>query len=272
MKAVITAAGLSPKFMPYAGTIPKEMFPVGRKPAIHHVVAEAVSSGVDDILIVVGQGRRCIQDYFECGLFNKCKKDGVGKTDAVDMEGIELPPIHYITQESPNGLGNVLLCARKHVGDETFALLLGDDVVMGGDDSALSQLIMCHRGSGKMVVGVEKSQRRPPTRGAVVKGDMISPAPPTFLIDRITRKAMGHNTERMLTMGRYILPPTIFHILEEEKNRGEDDFGKLELLHAMDNIAMTEGGMAVEVEGKRYDMGSPEDVIEANRIAWKLPR
>ncbi|NIK69229.1 MULTISPECIES: UTP--glucose-1-phosphate uridylyltransferase GalU [unclassified Paenibacillus] len=250
-KAIIPAAGLGTRFLPATKAMPKEMLPIVDKPTIQYIVEEAVSSGIEDIIIVTGKGKRAIEDHFdsafelEHNLMEKGKLkllDEVQKSSRVD--------IHYIRQKEAKGLGHAVWCARNFIGDEPFAVLLGDDIV----DSKVpctKQLMDQFEQTGKSVIGVKPVPMNETERYGIVeyseKNGLLS------LVDRFIEKPAPGTTESNLAiMGRYVLTPDIFKFLsKQEKGAG----GEIQLTDAIQKLNESQGVYAYEFEGRRYDVG-----------------
>ncbi|WP_201007483.1 UTP--glucose-1-phosphate uridylyltransferase GalU [Paenibacillus glycanilyticus] len=250
-KAIIPAAGLGTRFLPATKAMPKEMLPIVDKPTIQYIVEEAVTSGIEDIIIVTGKGKRAIEDHFdsafelEHNLMEKGKLtllDEVQKSSRVD--------IHYIRQKEAKGLGHAVWCARNFIGDEPFAVLLGDDIV----DSAVPctrQLMDQFEQTGRSVIGVKPVPMNETERYGIVeyseKNGLLS------LVDRFIEKpAPGTTQSNLAIMGRYVLTPDIFKFLsKQEKGAG----GEIQLTDAIQKLNESQGVYAYEFEGRRFDVG-----------------
>ncbi|WP_435168666.1 UTP--glucose-1-phosphate uridylyltransferase GalU [Paenibacillus glycanilyticus] len=250
-KAIIPAAGLGTRFLPATKAMPKEMLPIVDKPTIQYIVEEAVASGIEDIIIVTGKGKRAIEDHFdsafelEHNLMEKGKLkllDEVQKSSRVD--------IHYIRQKEAKGLGHAVWCARNFIGDEPFAVLLGDDIV----DSAVPctrQLMDQFEQTGRSVIGVKPVPMNETERYGIVeyseKNGLLS------LVDRFIEKPTPGTTQSNLAiMGRYVLTSDIFKFLsKQEKGAG----GEIQLTDAIQKLNESQGVFAYEFEGRRFDVG-----------------
>jgi UTP--glucose-1-phosphate uridylyltransferase len=250
-KAIIPAAGLGTRFLPATKAMPKEMLPIVDKPTIQYIVEEAVASGIEDIIIVTGKGKRAIEDHFdnafelEQNLFEKGKftlLDEVQKSSKVD--------IHFIRQKEAKGLGHAVWCARNFIGDEPFAVLLGDDIV-DAEVPCTRQLMDQFEQTGRSVIGVKPVPMNETERYGIVeyseKNGLLS------LVDRFIEKpAPGTTKSNLAIMGRYVLTPDIFKFLQkQEKGAG----GEIQLTDAIQRLNESEGVYAYEFEGKRYDVG-----------------
>ncbi|CAM3386241.1 UTP--glucose-1-phosphate uridylyltransferase GalU [Paenibacillus lupini] len=250
-KAIIPAAGLGTRFLPATKAMPKEMLPIVDKPTIQYIVEEAVASGIEDIIIVTGKGKRAIEDHFdnafelEQNLFEKGKftlLNEVQKSSKVD--------IHFIRQKEAKGLGHAVWCARNFIGDEPFAVLLGDDIV-DAKIPCTRQLMDQFEQTGRSVIGVKPVPMNETERYGIVeyseKNGLLS------LVDRFIEKPTPGTTKSNLAiMGRYVLTPEIFKFLQkQEKGAG----GEIQLTDAIQKLNESEGVYAYEFEGKRYDVG-----------------
>ncbi len=266
MKAIITAAGISPELLPATKAVPKEMFPVGKKPALQHVVEEAVESGIEDIIIVTGPGRRVIEDHFDCdwGLDKVLASMELGMEFDSIKRIADQATIHYVRQREPRGLGDAILCARHHIGDEPFALLMGDDLILSTQEPVLSQLFNIHRGTGKTVVGVEEVSKKSTAAYSIVSaGEPLEFSLPSFLIHGAVDRPVPKQAPSCLALtGRYILTPPIFRFLALEASSVD---GEVKLIPALDKLLRKEGGIAVQTAGKRYDIGNPKEWMDANK-------
>ncbi|MCK9861972.1 UTP--glucose-1-phosphate uridylyltransferase GalU [Paenibacillus sp. ATY16] len=250
-KAIIPAAGLGTRFLPATKAMPKEMLPIVDKPTIQYIVEEAVASGIEDIIIVTGKGKRAIEDHFdsafelEHNLMEKGKLtllDEVQKSSRVD--------IHYIRQKEAKGLGHAVWCARNFIGDEPFAVLLGDDIV-DSEIPCTRQLMEQFEQTGRSVIGVKPVPMNETERYGIVeyseKNGLLS------LVDRFIEKPAPGTTESNLAiMGRYVLTPDIFKFLsKQEKGAG----GEIQLTDAIQKLNESQGVYAYEFEGRRFDVG-----------------
>lgn len=250
-KAIIPAAGLGTRFLPATKAMPKEMLPIVDKPTIQYIIEEAVASGIEDIIIVTGKGKRAIEDHFdnsfelEQNLLSKGKLDlleEVRKSSNVD--------IHYIRQKEPKGLGHAVWCARNFIGDEPFAVLLGDDIVEA-EVPCTRQLIEQYEMVGRSIVGVQTVPENQTDRYGIV--DPLSSDGRLCAVNRFVEKPiLGEAPSNLAIMGRYIFNPEIFNYLEEH-NIGAG--GEIQLTDAIQQLNEVEGVYAYDFEGARYDVG-----------------
>ncbi|SDN09112.1 UTP--glucose-1-phosphate uridylyltransferase [Fictibacillus solisalsi] len=251
-KAIIPAAGLGTRFLPATKAMPKEMLPIVDKPTIQYIVEEAIESGIEDIIIVTGKGKRAIEDHFdhafelEQNLFEKGKIDLLQKV----QQSSRMADIHYIRQKEPKGLGHAVWCARKFIGDEPFAVLLGDDIVQA-DKPCLKQLIEQYENTGSSVIGVQTVPEDQTSRYGIV--DPTSQNGRLYGVQNFVEKpAQGEAPSNLAIMGRYVLSPEIFHYLDkQEKGSG----GEIQLTDAIQELNKFQRVFAYEFEGQRYDVG-----------------
>jgi UTP--glucose-1-phosphate uridylyltransferase len=251
-KAIIPAAGLGTRFLPATKAMPKEMLPIVDKPTIQYIVEEAIASGIEDIIIVTGKGKRAIEDHFdhapelERNLYEKGKFDLLKEV----QYSSNLANIHYIRQKEPKGLGHAVWCARSFIGDEPFAVLLGDDIVQS-QTPCLKQLIDQYDSTGGSVIGVQSISDDETHRYGIV--DPISAEGRLFEVNNFVEKpAPGTAPSNLAIMGRYILTPEIFNFLEvQEEGAG----GEIQLTDAIQKLNIHSKVYAYDFEGSRYDVG-----------------
>ncbi|WP_138419848.1 UTP--glucose-1-phosphate uridylyltransferase GalU [Aquibacillus sediminis] len=250
-KAIIPAAGLGTRFLPATKAMPKEMLPIVDKPTIQYIVEEAIASGIEDIIIVTGKGKRSIEDHFD----NNFELEGnLVKKEKFDLlEKAKQPAkvdIHYIRQKEPMGLGHAVWCARKFIGDEPFAVLLGDDIVQS-DEPCLKQLINQYEETGGSVIGVQQVSDDETHRYGIV--DPNGQEGRRYKVDHFVEKpAKGTAPSNLAIMGRYVLSPRIFDFLEQ-KQIGAG--GEIQLTDAIQKLNVDQGVFAYDFEGRRYDVG-----------------
>ncbi|MEK4968340.1 UTP--glucose-1-phosphate uridylyltransferase GalU [Cytobacillus sp. FSL R7-0696] len=251
-KAIIPAAGLGTRFLPATKAMPKEMLPIVDKPTIQYIIEEAVAAGIEDILIVTGKGKRAIEDHFdhapelESNLREKGKIDILNKVQFAS----NLANIHYIRQKEPKGLGHAVWCARNFIGDEPFAVLLGDDIVQS-EVPCIKQLIMQYEITEKSVVGVQEVNYNETDRYGIV--DPKSSTGRMYEVNGFVEKPIkGLAPSNLAIMGRYILTPEIFGLLEKQK---EGAGGEIQLTDAIEELNKLDQTFAYNFEGKRFDVG-----------------
>ncbi|MEH6908137.1 UTP--glucose-1-phosphate uridylyltransferase GalU [Neobacillus drentensis] len=251
-KAIIPAAGLGTRFLPVTKAMPKEMLPIVDKPTIQYIVEEAVASGIEDIIIVTGKGKRAIEDHFdlapelERNLIEKEKYDLLEKV----QYSSNLANIHYIRQKEPKGLGHAVWCARNFIGDEPFAVLLGDDIVQS-ETPCIRQLINQYEETFSSVIGVQTvSDSETHRYGIVVPASQEGRR---YQVSNFVEKPKpGTAPSNLAIMGRYILTPEIFMFLDrQEKGAG----GEIQLTDAIQRLNQIQRVLAYDFEGKRFDVG-----------------
>ena len=260
-KAVIPAAGYGTRFLPATKATPKEMLPIVDKPTIQYIVEEALESGIEDILIISGHGKRAIEDHFDSAPALEHELARKGKQDLLDVvrETTDVN-VHYVRQKYMRGLGDAILCARSFVGDEPFAVLLGDDVVYHPERSALRQLIDIYEETGGSVLGCQLVSDEQVSSYGIVGGETLENRRLMRVSDMVEKPSLEEAPSRMAVLGRYIIRPEIFSILGETKpGKG----GEIQLTDALKVLAQREAVYAYDFEGKRYDLGDKLGFLEA---------
>ncbi|MCG7407950.1 UTP--glucose-1-phosphate uridylyltransferase GalU [Paenibacillus sp. ACRRX] len=258
-KAIIPAAGLGTRFLPATKAMPKEMLPILDKPTIQYIVEEAVDSGIEDIIIVTGKGKRAIEDHFDN--YFELEHMLLEKEKHALLEEVrkssDMANIHYIRQKEPRGLGHAIWCARKFIGDEPFAVLLGDDIVEA-KNPCLKQMIDVYNDYEATVVGVQPVPWEEVCRYGVVAGNQLSER--IMRSERLVEKPpVDSAPSNWAIMGRYILTPRIFEILEEQE-AGVN--GEIQLTDAIQHLSQVEQVLAYHFEGQRHDVGEKLGFIE----------
>ncbi|MEC2151368.1 UTP--glucose-1-phosphate uridylyltransferase GalU [Bacillus velezensis] len=251
-KAVIPAAGLGTRFLPATKAQPKEMLPIVDKPAIQYIVEEAAASGIEDILIITGRNKRSIEDHFDRSAELEFDLEEKGKTETLkEMQRIaDLANIHYIRQKEPLGLGHAVLCAEHFIGDEPFAVLLGDDIMVS-DTPALSQLIDVYNQHGTETIGVQTVDPADVSKYGIIHTGRQS-GHVYQVEDLIEKPAVEKAPSHIAVMGRYILTPAIFKTL---KTIGRGAGNEIQLTDALREVCRTRSIYARELEGSRFDIG-----------------
>ncbi len=250
-KAIIPAAGLGTRFLPATKAMPKEMLPIVDKPTIQYIVEEAIESGIEDIIIVTGKGKRAIEDHFDNAF--ELETNLIEKQKFELLEKVQAPSkvdIHYIRQKEPKGLGHAVWCARKFIGNEPFAVLLGDDIVQA-ETPCLKQLINEYDQTLSSVIGVQTVPENETNRYGII--DPTEQNGRRYQVSQFVEKpALGTAPSNLAIMGRYILTPEIFMFLEQqEKGAG----GEIQLTDAIQKLNEIQRVFAYDFEGKRYDVG-----------------
>jgi len=260
-KAVIPAAGYGTRFLPATKATPKEMLPIVDKPTIQYIVEEALESGIEDILIISGHGKRAIEDHFDSAPALEHELERKGKQDLLDLvrETTDVN-VHYVRQKYMRGLGDAILCARSFVGNEPFAVLLGDDVVHHPERSALGQLIDVYEERGGSVLGCQMVSDEQVSSYGIVAGETLENPRLMRVFDMVEKPSVDEAPSRMAVLGRYIISPAIFSILSETKpGKG----GEIQLTDALKVLAQREAVYAYDFEGKRYDLGDKLGFLQA---------
>lgn len=263
-KAIIPAAGLGTRFLPATKAQPKEMLPIVDKPTIQYIVEEAVQSGIEDIIIISGRGKRAIEDHFDKSY--ELEEKLIEKEDYDMLQDIQqisgLANIHYIRQKEPKGLGHAIHCAHTFIGNEPFAVLLGDDIVVS-EEPCLKQLInVFEENHQKSVIGVHDVPWKDVSKYGIVKPSkgMNSSSAVQYIEDLIEKPGVDQSPSNLAIMGRYILTPEVFPILEQ-LSPGKDN--EIQLTDALIELKKVEEMIAYNFQGKRYDVGNKLGFIEA---------
>ncbi|MEV5338488.1 UTP--glucose-1-phosphate uridylyltransferase GalU [Streptomyces sp. NPDC052676] len=263
-KAVIPAAGLGTRFLPATKATPKEMLPVVDKPAIQYVVEEAVAAGLDDVLMITGRNKRPLEDHFDRNyeLESALEKKGDAERLAKVQESSDLATMHYVRQGDPRGLGHAVLCAAPHVGDEPFAVLLGDDLIDPRDPLLKRMIEVQEQHGGSVVALMEVAPEQIHLYGCAEVGQRTDG--PLRVSGLVEKPAPGTAPSNLAVIGRYVLAPEIFEVLRRTPpGRG----GEIQLTDALRELATDPaiGGPvhAVVFDGRRYDTGDRGDYLRA---------
>lgn len=257
-KAIIPAAGLGTRFLPATKAMPKEMLPIVDKPTIQYIIEEAIESGIEDIIIVTGKGKRAIEDHFDHNFELEQNLVEKGKYELLEkVRQSSKINLHYIRQKEPKGLGHAVWCARKFIGDEPFAVLLGDDIVEA-TTPCLSQLINEYKKVESSIVGVQTVADNETHRYGIVnpmdyEGNL-------YRVKHLVEKPeKGKAPSNLAIMGRYVLTPQIFNILEK---LGTGAGGEIQLTDAIQQLNVDQAVYAYNFEGIRYDVGEKFGFIQ----------
>lgn len=251
-KAIIPAAGLGTRFLPATKAMPKEMLPIVDTPTIQYIVEEAVKSGIEDIIIVTGKGKRAIEDHFDIAYELEQRLSEKGKIDLLKQVQFSsnLANIHYIRQKEPKGLGHAVWCARHFIGNEPFAVLLGDDIVKS-ETPCLKQLIYQYEETGSSIIGCQHVPKEETHRYGIV--DPESQNGRRYQVKSFVEKPKkGSAPSNLAIMGRYILTSEIFEFLDKQE-RGQG--GEIQLTDAIQKLNQIQRVFAYNFEGHRYDVG-----------------
>ena len=267
-KAIIPAAGLGTRFLPATKAQPKEMLPIVDKPTIQYIIEEAVASGIEQILIITGRNKRAIEDHFDKSVELEKELESHGKEELLSMvkDISNMAEIYYIRQKEPKGLGHAIGCARAFVGNEPFAVMLGDDVV-DSEVPCLKQLINCFDEYKTTILGVQQVPHDEVSKYGIVKGMNIEER--VYKVkDLIEKPKVEEAPSDIAILGRYIITPQIFDILEKTTpGKG----GEIQLTDALRTLISQEAMYAYNFEGRRYDVGDRLGFLEAT-VEYALKR
>ena len=268
-KAIIPAAGLGTRFLPATKAQPKEMLPIVDKPTIQYIIEEAIASGIEEILVITGRSKKSIEDHFDRNVELEMELEKSGKTELLDLvrDISDMVDIHYIRQKEPRGLGHAIYCAKTFVGDEPFAILLGDDVVYNEEKPCLKQLIDCYNEYRTSVLGVQTVPEENVSKYGIVNGKHIEGR--VYKVKGLVEKPSPEEApSNVAILGRYIVTTRIFDILENTKpGKG----GEIQLTDALLELMSEEAMYAYDFEGRRYDVGDKLGFLEAT-VEYALRR
>lgn len=268
-KAIIPAAGLGTRFLPATKAQPKEMLPIVDKPTIQYIIEEAIASGIEEILIITGKGKKCIEDHFDKSLELEFELEKSGKKEMLEMvrEISGMVDIHFIRQKEPRGLGHAISCAKTFVGNEPFAVLLGDDIVYNEEEPCLAQLIKCFNEYNTSILGVQEVPYEDVNKYGIVDGVHVENG--VYKVRNLVEKpSVDEAPTNVAILGRYIITPQIFDILEKTKpGKG----GEIQLTDALLTLIETEAMYAYNFKGKRYDVGDKLGFLKAT-VEYALRR
>lgn len=267
-KAIIPAAGLGTRFLPATKSQPKEMLPIVDKPTLQYIIEEAIASGIEEILIITGRNKKSIEDHFDKSVELELELEQKGKVELLEMvrDISNMVNIHYIRQKEPKGLGDAIYCARHFIGNEPFAVLLGDDIV-DAETPCLKQLINCYDEYKTSVIGVQQVAKEDTNKYGILNVKHIEDR--VYKVkDMIEKPNIENAPSDIAILGRYILTPTIFDIL---KNQDPGKGGEIQLTDALRTLVKQEAIYAYYFEGRRYDVGDKLGFLEAT-IDFALKR
>lgn len=260
-KAVIPAAGFGTRFLPATKATPKEMLPIVDKPAIQYIVEEALQSGIEEILIISGHAKRAIEDHFDTNIELELQLEKQRKTDLLQMvRSISEINVHYIRQKHMRGLGDAVNCARSFIDDEPFAVLLGDDIVYNETYPALKQMIDLYNKVGATILGCQEIPLEAVSSYGIIKGTETDSPDVLKVVDMIEKPSVEEAPSRFAALGRYILTPDVFEVLDRvQPGKG----GEIQLTDALKLMAEREAVYAYNFKGKRYDTGNKLGYLKA---------
>ncbi|HQD93037.1 MAG TPA: UTP--glucose-1-phosphate uridylyltransferase GalU [Bacilli bacterium] len=259
-KAIIPAAGLGTRFLPATKAQPKEMLPIVDKPTIQYIIEEAIESGIEEILIITGRNKRAIEDHFDRSIELELSLEKKNKKELLELVRniSNMVNIHYVRQKEPKGLGHAIYCAKSFVGNEPFAVLLGDDVVYA-NKPCLKQMIEAYDEYKTTILGVQEVAKEDVDKYGIVEGKYID-GRVYKVYDLIEKPSIDEAPSNIAILGRYIINPNIFNILEYTKpGKG----GEIQLTDALKELAKHEAMYAYNFEGRRYDVGNKLGFLEA---------
>ena len=268
-KAVIPAAGYGTRFLPVTKAIPKEMIPIVDKPVIQYIVEEALQSGIEEILIITGHGKRAIEDHFDTNIDLELQLRQQGKDQLLHLvQDISSINVHYIRQKHMRGLGDAIRCAESFIDNEPFAVLLGDDVIYNPEKPALKQMMEAFSRLGATMLGCQEVPQELVSRYGIVQGQPTDDDRVVKLIDMVEKPAVDEAPSRLAALGRYILTPDIFEILRRvQPGKG----GEIQLTDALRLMADREAVYAYTFSGRSYDTGNKLGFLKAT-VEYALRR
>ncbi|SCJ73331.1 UTP--glucose-1-phosphate uridylyltransferase [uncultured Clostridium sp.] len=260
-KAIIPAAGLGTRFLPATKAQPKEMLPIVDKPTLQYIIEECVEAGIEEIIIITGRNKKSIEDHFDKSIELELELARSGKEELLSIVRniSNMANIYYIRQKEPRGLGHAIYCAKAFVGNEPFAVLLGDDIVYSEGKPCIRQLVDCFDKYNKSILGVQKVPQNEVFKYGIIKGNPVDER--LYRVDELVEKPpINESPSNIAILGRYIITPEIFNILENTKpGKG----GEIQLTDALAKLIDIEGVYAYDFIGKRYDIGDKLGFLQA---------
>ena len=270
-KAIIPAAGFGTRFLPATKAVPKEMLPIVDKPTIQYIVEEAVASGIEEILIITNCYKSCIENHFDNSFELEKKLEASGDLERLEMvQGIaSMANVYSVRQKNPRGLGHAVLCAKSFVGDEPFAILLGDDIVVNKEGkTATQQLVEAFEDFGGSVVGVQKVEDSQVHKYGIIDPKENINTRCSSVNGFVEKPKLEDAPSNFAILGRYVLTPKIFELLEtQEPGKGNE----IQITDAIDRLTKHEAVFAYDFEGNRYDVGDKVGFLKA-QIDFALDR
>ncbi|MCB2289060.1 UTP--glucose-1-phosphate uridylyltransferase GalU [Clostridium sp. CS001] len=267
-KAIIPAAGLGTRFLPATKAQPKEMLPIVDKPTIQYIIEEAIASGIEEILIITGRNKKSIEDHFDKSIELELQLEQSGNEEVLKMvrDISNMANIYFVRQKEPKGLGHAINCARTFVGDEPFAVMLGDDIV-DSEVPCLKQLMDCYEKYDASILGVQEVPKSEVYKYGIVNGTAIEDR--VYKVkDLVEKPKATEATSNIAILGRYIITPKIFDILDSTKpGKG----GEIQLTDALKTLISEESMYAYNFKGRRYDVGDKQGFLEAT-VEYALKR
>jgi UTP--glucose-1-phosphate uridylyltransferase len=266
-KVVVPAAGLGTRFLPATKAVPKEMLPIVDKPTLQYIVEEAVAAGARDVILINGRYKACIEDHFDVAYEMEKTLEERGKTKDLELVRSISKMVNLLSvrQKHPLGLGHAVLCAQPMVGDEWFGVMLGDDMIHG-EDPGIAQLWRCYQKHQKAVIALMEVPASETHLYGIAAGEMLDDR--TMKITKVVEKPKANPPSNMAVIGRYVLPPRIFGLLEKQE-RGVG--GEIQLTDALAKLADEGQLLGYKFTGVRHDAGDKLGYVKAN-VAFALER
>lgn len=267
-KAIIPAAGLGTRFLPATKAQPKEMLPIVDKPTLQYIIEEAIESGIEEILIITGRNKKSIEDHFDRSIELELELENKGKLELLEevRKISDMVNIYYIRQKEPKGLGHAINCAKSFIGNEPFAVLLGDDIV-DAEKPCLKQMIETYDKYKTSILGVQEVPEKDVCKYGIVDGNLIDNR--IFKVnDLVEKPAVENAPSNIAILGRYIINPAIFEVLDNTK---PGSGGEIQLTDALKELSQKEAMYAYNFEGRRYDAGDKQGYLEAT-VEFALKR
>lgn len=260
-KAIIPAAGLGTRFLPATKAQPKEMLPIVDKPTLQYIIEEAIESGIEEILIIIGRNKSSIENHFDKSVELELELERSGKMELLEevRKISDMVNIHYIRQKEPKGLGHAIYCAKSFIGNEPCAVLLGDDIVHNPEKPCLKQMIEVYDEYKTCILGVQEVPKEEVDKYGIVDGVYIEDR--IYKVkDLVEKPSLEDAPSNIAILGRYILNPAIFEILEHTKpGKG----GEIQLTDGIKELLKREAVYAYNFEGRRYDVGDKQGYLQA---------
>lgn len=260
-KAVIPAAGWGTRFLPATKAQPKEMLPIVDKPAIQYIVEEAVASGIEDIIFITGRNKKALEDHFDRAMELEVFLEQKGRRDLAEVirNISNLADINYVRQKEAKGLGHAILCARKFIGDEPFAILLPDDII-ANPTPCLQQLMDVHHKTGATVIAVQEVAPKDVSKFGIIKGETAEEN--IYRVEDLVEKPDQHLApSNLAVIGRYIVAPAVMDLLDKTKPGAN---GEIQLTDALRQLCRREHMFGFKFEGTRFDVGDKMGFLQAN--------
>lgn len=260
-KAVIPAAGWGTRFLPATKAQPKEMLPIVDKPAIQYIIEEAVASGIEDIIFITGRNKKALEDHFDRAMELEVFLEQKGRGDLAEVIRAisNLADINYVRQKEAKGLGHAILCARKVIGNEPFAIMLPDDII-ASQTPCLKQLMNIHQRCGGTVVAIQEVPPKDVSKFGIINGRLESDN--SYVVDDLVEKPDQQQApSNLAVIGRYIVSPRVLDLLERTKPGAN---GEIQLTDALRELCQQEKMLGYKFEGTRFDVGDKMGFLQAN--------